>query len=260
MILLYPLLWMMSASFKSDIEIFQGLKFFPETFILENYSMGWAGLGGVSFSSFFANSFLIVGANVIGNVISCSLAAYAFSKREFKLKRLWFVVMMGTMMLPIHVTLIPSYIMFNYVGWVNTFLPLTIPSFLAMNGFFIFMMTQFMRGIPKEIDEASVIDGCNSWTHYLKIIMPLSLPAIITTCIFTFIWTWNDFFSQMIYITNTKLFTVGLALRQFVDATGQSSWGALFAMNTLSLIPLFLIFVFLQKYLVEGITAGSVKG
>jgi len=170
---------MVSASFKSDVEIFQGLNFLPETFIIENFVMGWAGLGGVTFATFFANSFFIAGVNIIGNVISCSFAAYAFAKVKFKYKKFWFVIMMGTMMLPMHVTLIPSYIMFNYAGWVNTFLPLTIPSFLGMNGFFIFMMTQFMRGIPKELDEASVIDGCNAWMHYLKVIMPLSLPALL---------------------------------------------------------------------------------
>jgi ABC-type sugar transport system, permease component len=260
LILLYPFLWMISSSFKYDNEIFQGTSFVPEVFRTSNYIEGWAGVGGVSFTRFFLNSLFLVGINIIGNVISCSLTAYAFAKREFRLKKIWFTLMLGTMMLPLHVTLIPQYVMFNELGWINTFLPLIVPNFFAMQGFFIFMMTQFMRGIPKEIDEASIMDGCGAWVHYTKIILPMSLPAIITTCIFTFIWTWNDFFSQMIYITNVDSFTISLALRQFVDAVGGSSWGALFAMSTLSLIPLFLIFVFLQKYLIEGVTAGSVKG
>lgn len=259
--LLYPLIWMIGASFMSDSEIFQsGMRIIPETIMLENYSIGWAGLGGVSFATFFRNSFIISGVNVVGNVLSCSLAAYAFAKTNFRFKRFWFAVMLGTMMLPIHVTLIPTYIIFHRLDWINTFLPLTIPSFFAMNGFFIFMMTQFMRNIPKEIDQAALIDGAGAFKHYTHIILPISLPAIVTTAIFAFIWSWNDFFTQMIYLTDTRLFTVSLALRQFVDATGQSSWGALFAMSALSLIPLFLIFVFLQKYLVEGITAGSIKG
>jgi len=260
LLMLYPLLWMIGASFKEDTEIFGGVGIWPEALNFGNYIEGWAGLSGTSFSRFFVNSFVVVGVNIIGTVISCSFTAYAFAKKEFRFKKVWFALMMGTMMLPVHVTLIPTYIMFDRLNWVNTYLPLTVPSFFGMQGFFIFLMTQFMRGIPKEIDEAAQIDGCNSWNHYLRIIMPMSLPALITTCIFTFIWTWNDFFSQMIYLTDIKLFTVGLALRQFVDATGQSSWGTLFAMNTVSLIPLFLIFVFLQKYLIEGVTAGSVKG
>jgi ABC-type sugar transport system, permease component len=259
-ILLYPLLWMLSSSFKDDQEIFNSMNLWPSRFVFENYTQGWSGLSGTSFGRFFINSFILVGFNIIGTVMSCSFAAYAFAKKEFRLKKLWFALMMGTMMLPIHVTLIPTYIMFDRLGWINTYLPLIVPSFFGFSGFFIFLMTQFMRNIPKEIDEAAKIDGCNAWNHYLKIIMPMSLPAIITTCIFTFIWTWNDFFSQMIYLTDVKLFTVGLALRQFVDATGQSSWGSLFAMTTISLIPLFLIFVFLQQYLIEGVTAGSVKG
>ena len=260
LILLYPLLWMISSSFRTDADIFNSVGFWPETFVFENFTQGWAGLSGVTFTRFFLNSFFLVGMNMIGTVFSCSFAAYAFAKKEFVLKKLWFVLMLGTMMLPIHVTLVPTYIMFNYLNWIDTFFPLIVPSFLGFTGFFIFMLTQFMRNIPKEIDEAAEIDGCNSWNHYFRIILPISLPAVITTCIFSFIWTWNDFFSQMIYLTNIRLFTVGLALRQFVDATGQSSWGALFAMNTLSLIPLFLIFVFLQKYLVEGVMSGSIKG
>jgi len=258
--LLYPLLWMIMSSFRTDTEIFQGTSFFPTEWRFDNYTMGWAGVSGTTFGRFFINSFLIVGINIIANVISCSLTAYAFAKREFRFKKFLFAVMLTTMMLPMHVTLLPSYVMFNWMGWLNTYLPLTVPNFFALQGFFVFMMTQFMRNIPKEIDEASVIDGCNAWQHYLKVIMPISIPAIITTCIFTFIWTWNDFFTQMIYITDIRRFPVSLALRQFVDATGNSSWGALFAMSTLSLIPLFLVFVFLQKYLIEGVTAGSVKG
>ena len=260
LMLIYPLLWMISSSFKEDLEIFQGVAFFPSEWRLDNYVTGWAGMNGIGFLTFFVNSFVLSGVNIVANVISCSLTAYAFAKREFRFKKILFALMLGTMMLPMHVTLLPNYVMFNSIGWVNTFLPLTVPSFFAVQGFFVFLMTQFMRGIPKEIDEAALMDGCGAWKHYTHIIMPMSLPAIITTCIFTFIWTWNDFFTQMIYITDIRLFPVSLALRQFVDATGNSSWGALFAMSTLSLVPLFLVFVFLQKYLIEGVTAGSIKG
>jgi multiple sugar transport system permease protein len=251
---------MIMSAFKEDIEIFQGTGFFPTEWQFDNFTMGWSGVSGTEFGRFFLNSFLIVGVNIIANVISCSLTAYAFAKRAFRFKNFWFAIMLGTMMLPMHVTLLPSYVMFNWLDWLNTYLPLTVPNFFALQGFFVFMMTQFMRNIPKEIDEAAVIDGCNAWQHYTKVILPISIPAIITTCIFTFIWTWNDFFTQMIYITDVRRFPVSLALRQFVDATGNSSWGALFAMSTLSLVPLFLVFVFLQKYLIEGVTAGSVKG
>ena len=260
LMLLYPLIWLLSGSLQEDTEIFRGIGLFSGKLSIDNYITGWRGVNGVSFTRFFLNSFLLAGTNMLANVLSCSLTAYAFAKREFRLKRLWFVIMLGTMMLPMHVTLLPSYIMFNHMGWLNTYLPMIVPNFFAVQGFFVYMMTQFMRGVPREIDEAALMDGCGPWKHYSQIIMPLSIPVIITTCIFTFIWTWNDFFTPLIYITDIKLFPVSLALRQFVDATGSSSWGEMFAMSILSLTPLFIIFVFLQRYLIEGVTAGSVKG
>lgn len=260
LIMLYPLLWMISASFKDSVEIFQGVNFWPKEFRLDNYALGWKGLSGVTFGTFFLNSFFLVIFAIIGNVISCLLAANAFAKLNFPLKKFWFALMLGTLMLPMHVKLIPQYVMYNSLGWINTYLPLIIPKFLVTEGFFVFLMTQFMRGLPKEIDEAAIVDGCGQWQKFLRITVPLSVPAIVTTAIFSFIWTWNDFFSQMLYLTEIKKFTVALALRQFVDATGNSSWGGLFAMSTLSLIPLFLMFVFFQNYLIEGVTAGSVKG
>lgn len=258
--MLYPLLWMVSASFKTDVEIFQGLNFWPETPTLHNYLAGWRGVSGYTFGRFFLNSFFIASVSIIGNLISCSMAAYAFAKLEFRGKRLLFAIMMGTLMLPFHVRLIPQYVVFNEIGWVNTYLPLTVPRFFAVEGFFIFLLVQFMRTISNELLEAPRIDGCGTFRIFFYIILPLSMPALVTVTIFTFIWTWNDFLSQLIYLSNPATFTVSLALRMFVDSTGQSSWGSLFAMSTLSLIPLFVIFIVFQRYLVEGITVGSLKG
>lgn len=259
-LMLYPLIWMVSSSFKENVDIFKGESFWPETFILNNYIQGWEGLSGFSFGTFFMNSFFICIVAIIGNVISCSMAAYAFSRLDFAFKKVFFAIMLITLMLPFHVTVIPQYIMFNKLEWINTYLPLTLPKFLATEGFFIFLMVQFMRTIPKELEEAAKMDGCGPIKIYWYLIMPLSLPAIITTMIFTFIWTWNDFFTQLLYLSDIKLYTVAVGLRMFVDSMGESSWGALFAMSTLSLIPLFAVFIFFQKYLIEGITAGGVKG
>lgn len=258
--MLYPLIWMFFSSFKPNAEIFKGMSLLPEKWTFENYVSGWAGISGVSYGRFFFNSFTIVFFAIIGNMTSCLLAAFAFGKLKFPLKSFWFAVMMGTLMLPMHVKLIPQYVMYNNFGWVNTFLPLIVPKFLATDGFFIFLMTQFIRALPKEIDEAAIVDGCGPFRLFTQIVIPLSVPAIVTTSIFTFLWTWNDFFSQMIYISNVKKYTVSLALRQFIDTMGNSSWGGLFAMSILSLVPLFLMFVIFQNYLVEGITAGSIKG
>ncbi|MFW6029528.1 MAG: carbohydrate ABC transporter permease [Halanaerobiales bacterium] len=259
-LMIYPLLWMLSSSFKPDQEIFNSVSFLPQDFTLENYFIGWRGISGYTFRTFFANSFIITFSVVIGTLISSSMAAFAFSKLNFTFKKGFFVIMLGTLMLPYHVRLIPQYILFNYLGWINTFLPLTIPRFFAVHGFFVFLLVQYMRTIPNEIMESAEIDGANTFQIYWSLIMPLSVPALITAGILTFIWTWNDFFTQLIYLNDTAKFTVSVALRMFVDATSGSSWGSMFSMSILSITPLFIIFIFFQKYIVEGITAGSVKG
>ena len=168
--------------------------------------------------------------------------------------------MLLTLMLPFHVKLIPQYIIYLKFGWINTYYPFIVPRFFAVEGFYIFLMVQFMRTISNELLDAPRIDGCNTFDIYLRFMLPLSVPAIVTVAIFTFISMWNDFFSQMIYISSPKLFTVSLALRMFVDSTGQSSWGSLFAMSCLSLVPLFVVFIVFQRYLIEGIQSGSLKG
>ena len=258
--MMYTLLWMISSSLKEPAKIFQSIKFWPETFYIKNYIEGWKGMSGITFTRFFLNSFVVIFFVIAGNLVSCLLTAFAFAKLKFKFSSFWFIMMLGTMMLPNHVRLIPQYIIFNKINWIDTVLPLIIPSFFATQGFFVFLMTQFMRGLPKELDEAATVDGCNQFQLFLRIAVPLSTPVIVTTSIFSFIWTWNDFFSQMLYINSLKKATVALALRMYVDASGNSSWGQLFAMSTLSLIPLFVMFIVFQEYLVEGITAGSVKG
>lgn len=259
-VLLYPLLWMISASFMTNQEIFTGEHFLPQNPSLDNFRSGWSGVSGFGFYRFFLNSFFIAGVGIIANVITCSMAAFAFAKLTFKGRTVMFTMVLMTLMLPMHVRLIPTYIIFNNLGWVNTFLPLTVPRFFAVESFFIFLLVQFMRNISNELLEAPRIDGANTFRIYIHFVLPLSLPALVTVSIFTFIWTWNDFFQQLIYLSNPALFTVALALRMFVDATGRSTWGALFAMSCLSLIPLFVVFIGFQKYLIEGITTGSLKG
>jgi len=258
--MVYPLLWMVSASFKNELDIFQGISFLPKEPTIANYINGWNGVSGYSFARFLLNSFFIVILNIIGTIISSSMAAYAFAKLKFKLSRVLFSVMMLTMMLPFHVRLIPQYIIFNKLGWINTFLPLTVPAFFAVGGFDVFLMVQFMRTLSNELLEAPRLDGCNTFDIYLRFVLPLSTPVLVTVAIFTFIWGWNDFMSQMIYLSSPALFTVSLALRMFVDATGQSSWGSLFAMSCVSLVPMFIVFIVFQRYLIEGITSGSLKG
>ena len=257
--MLYPLLWMLASSFKPESLIFRDLSLWPAQFTLENYTRGWTALR-VPFSRFYVNSFIVVGLTVIGNVLSCSITAYAFARLNFTLKRFWFAVMLATIMLPYHVTLIPQYVLFHRLGWVNTFLPLFVPHFLATNAFFIFLIVQFIRGIPLDLDQAAMVDGANPWQIFRLVILPIAQPALVTTAIFTFIWNWDNFFSNLLYLNSINLWTVPLGLRAFVDSMGATSYGPLFAMSILSLVPVFVFFILAQQQLVEGISTSGLKG
>ncbi len=257
-LMLYPLLWLLSASFRPENEIFGGTSIWPSSWSLDAYFRGWNGLQ-ISFSVFFINSFLISILSVIGNLIACSLAAFAFARVEFRGRKFWFAMMLMTLMLPGQVTLIPQYVLFRSMGWVDTILPLVAPKFLAVDGFFIFLMVQFFRGIPKELDEAAMMDGCSWWRIYWKIMLPLSMPVLATAAIFTFIWTWDDFFAPLIYLNDMQQYTVMLGLRTFTDSTGESDFGGLFAMSVLSIVPIFLFFLIFQRLLIEGIATTGMK-
>jgi multiple sugar transport system permease protein len=259
LVMLYPLLWMLASSFKPESDIFRSASLWPAGFSLDSYRRGLTGLQ-VPFTRFFLNSFIVSIASVIGNVLSCSAAAYAFARLEFRGRNFWFALMLGTLMLPYHVTLIPQYILFLNLGWVDTFLPLIVPKFLAVDAFFIFLLVQFFRTIPKELDEAAMLDGCGPWRIYLMVILPLSTPALATAAIFTFIFTWDDFFGPLVYLNDIASYTVQLGLRSFVDSTGMSDWGALFAMSTLALLPILAFFLFFQRLLIEGIATTGLKG
>lgn len=259
-IMIYPVLWMVSSSLKPEYLIFSDPVLWPKELTFENYIKGWHAVKDTTFGLFFKNSFVISIIAVIGNVVTCSMAAYAFARMKFPLKSVLFALMIFTIMLPTHVTLVPQYVIFHKLEWINTILPLTVPKMLAVDGFFIFLLVQFFRGIPRELDESATMDGCGPIGIYLRIIMPLALPALLTTAIFTFMWTWDDFFSQLLYLNTVEKFTVPLGLRLFLDAEGQSSWGAVFAMSVLSLTPIMTIFFFFQKQIVEGIATTGVKG
>ena len=257
-IMLYPLLWMLASAFKPENQIFGDLSILPTSFDLKNFRDGWTALQ-TSFSVFYWNSFVIALLVVIGNLMSCSLTAYAFARLEFPGRNILFAVMLGTLMLPYHVTLIPQYVLFLKLGWIDTILPLVVPKFLAADAFFIFLMVQFFRGIPRELDEAAQMDGCSPWRIYVKIIMPLSMPVLATAGIFSFLWTWNDFLGPLVYLNDSASYTVPLALRSFIDATGTSAWGQLFAMSTLAILPIFLVFLCFQRLIIEGVAMSGMK-
>ncbi|GAB3070511.1 carbohydrate ABC transporter permease [Micromonospora schwarzwaldensis] len=261
-VVLYPLIWMLGTSVKSPAEIVNNIGLLPEEFTPGNYAEGWTNFD-VSFGRFFLNSALVSLLTVVGNALSCLLAAYALGRLRFRLRKAWFTVMIGTLLLPGHVLIVPQYILFRSLGLVGgdwPYLPLLIPHFLATEAFFVFLMVQFMRGIPRELDEAAKIDGASPYGVFRHVILPLSRPALVTTAIFSFIWTWNDFFRQLVYLSTLEDYTVPVALTLFIDSTSQSAVGPMFAMSVLSLLPVFLFFLAFQRMLVEGINTSGLKG
>lgn len=258
-LMIYPLLWMISSSFKPETSIFSHQSLVPSQLHFTNYVKGWTATG-TSFGVYLVNSIIVAALAVLGNLLSCSLVAYAFARLEFRGRRLWFTLMLGTVMLPMHVTLVPQYILFVKLGLADTFIPLVAPKFFAVDAFFVFMIVQFLRGIPREIDAAAMVDGAGPGRIYLNILLPQIRPALITVGIFTFIWTWNDFFSQLLYLSSPSKQTVPLGLQSFLSAEAESQWGAMFAMTTASLIPILIIFVAFQKLIVQGANVGGLKG
>ena len=258
--MLYPILWLFGSSFKGADEIFTNqAAIIPNEFHFENYTNGWAGFGGISFTTFYKNSLIYTVFGTLLNVVASAVVAFGFARIKFVGRGFWFTIMMLTLMLPIQVQIIPQYIVFSQLGWLNTFLPLILPR-MGGQAFFIFMIVQFIRGIPTELDEAAAIDGCGKGGVFFRIILPQLKPAMITAAIFAFYWTWEDFLTPLIYLNSPHLYTVSLALRTFSDPSGQTDWGAIFAMSSLSLVPVFIVFVIFQRYLVEGIATTGLKG
>ena len=259
-LMLYPLLWMVASSLKPADEIFTDVtSLIPRNFTLDNYTQGWAGFGGIPFSTFFRNSLIYAGLGTLLVVSASAVTAYGFARLRFVGRRVWFTLMLMTLMLPIQVQVIPEYIFFSKLGWLNTFWPLLLPR-IGGQAFFIFMIMQFIRGIPRELDDAASIDGCNEFGIFWRIIVPLITPALVTAAIFSFYFTWGDFLHPLIYLNDPKLYTISVALRTFADPSTVTNWGAIFAMSTLALVPVFAVFIFFQRFLVEGISTTGLSG
>ncbi len=259
-IVLYPALWMLMSSFKPSSDIVGNVSLVPADATLANFQNAIAGIGGVSFWTFFTNSVILAVGSVVGITLSCSVSAYAFARINFPGRNVFFALMIGTLLLPFHVVIIPQYIVFNRLGLVDTFVPLLIGKFLAAEAFFVFLMVQFMRNLPRELDEAARIDGAGHVRIFRSIMLPLMKPALVTSSIFAFIWSWNDFFGPLLYLKQPSLYSLPIALRLFVDQTTVSDYGAQMAMAVLALVPVMLFFLIFQRYLVEGVATQGLKG
>ncbi len=260
-VMLYPLLWLLASSVKRSSEISTGTGLWPHHWDLHNYAVLTQDLGGAPAWRYILNSVIVSGGAVIGNLVSCSLTAYAFARLRFRLRSPLFAFTLVTIMIPLQVVIVQQYLVFDKLGLVDSFWPLILPKFLGTDAFFVFLLVQFIRQLPPELDEAARIDGAGSFRIFTRVILPLLKPALITTAIFTFIWTWNDFLSQLIYLSSPQNLTVPLGLRLFVDQeTSVQSYGPMFALSVLSLLPILAFFAAFQRYLVQGVATTGLKG
>ena len=260
-LMIYPLLWMVMSSFKETNTIFLTAgSLIPDKFTLVNYMTGWKGFAKITFGTFFKNSAFIAVTATVGTVFVSSFVAFGISRCQFPGKKILFMAVLLTMMVPAQVIMVPQYIWYQKLGWVGTYLPLIVPYCFAIQGFFVYMMFNFIESIPKELDEAAKIDGCSYYGIYTRVVFPLMVPALVTSAIFSFIWRWDDFMSALLYNNKAAQYPVSLALKLFTDPGSTSDYGAMFAMSTLSLLPVLIIFVFSQKYLVDGIATSGLKG
>lgn len=261
-IMVYPVLWWIGSSLKDSTEL-SSPGIFPSVPKWSNFVEGWNAIPGHTFTDFYLNTFGLEIAVIATTLVSCTLVAFGFARLDFPLKGFWFSVLMLTLMMPGQVLIIPQYALFYQLGWVNTYLPFIVPHMLAGGAggtFFVFLLIQFIRGIPKELDEAAKIDGCSWFGIYWRVVIPLTLPAIVTVMIFCFLWNWDDFLGHLLYLNTVEKYTVGLALRMINDSQSAAEWGQLLAMSLVSVLPATFIFMFLQKYFVEGIATTGIKG
>ncbi len=254
----FPFLWMLFTALKTPAELLQGFQqFFPSDPQWGNFVKA---VTSIPFFMYLKNSLIIVVLVVTGTLFSATTAAYAFAKLRWKGRDKWFLVMLATMMIPIQVILIPTYIMYSYLGWLSTRLPLIVPAFFGGGAaFYIFLLRQFFKGIPKELTESAIIDGANHLQIFFKIMLPLSKPALLTVALFTFMATWNDYFGPLIFLSNPDHWTLAIGLRSFQTQFG-GRYDLMMAASILIMLPTLLLFFFAQKSFIEGITFTGIKG
>lgn len=260
MILLYPIIWMFFATFKTNDEIYGSVKLLPENFSFKYYPEGWKGTGKISYTTFFMNTFILVLPTTLLTVISSAVVAYGFARFKFPGKKILFAILIATLMLPNSVIIIPRYSLYNDFGWINSYLPFYAPALLACYPFFIYLLIQFLRGLPRELDESAYIDGCGTLRTFIQVLLPLMKPALFSAGLFQFLWTYNDYFNSLIFINSVKKFPISLALRMSLDAESVVQWGKVMAMAFVAVIPVMILFFAAQKYFVEGIATSGIKG
>lgn len=258
LLMLIPLLWMLSASLKNEGDVFLiPIQWIPHPLVWHNY------IDALTFQPFFlyfGNSVLVSVMCVIGSVFTASLVAFAFARLRAPGKDFLFVILLSTLMLPGEVTLVPVYLLFRNLNWLDTYLPLIIPSWFGGSAFYIFLLRQFFLTLPTELDDAAKIDGANLFSIYARILMPLAKPALASVAIFSFFDNWNNFQAALIYLNTMEKYTLPLGLRLYLSSFGQTHWNYLMAATVVSVIPPIIIFFTSQRYFVEGAVLTGVKG
>ena len=251
-IVMIPLLWTICMAVKGDAEIYS-LNFFPKEIHLENFARA---ITSIPFFLYLRNTLIILIPVLFGTLLSSAIVAYGFSRFNFRGKRAWFLILLATMMLPGQITMIPQYLVFRELGWVDTFLPLIVPAFFGGGAFNIFLLRQYMSGIPKDFDEAARIDGPGPFRVFLRIIMPMCKPVLTAVAIFTFMGVWNDFNGPLIYLYDSRKFTLSLGL-SFFKGMYTSQWNQLMAATILVMLPILILFFIAQQYIIDGISISS---
>lgn len=260
LVMIYPMIWMVGASFKtSNADIFSSIGFIPKKPTLDGYISGWNS-EPYSFGMYMFNTYRFVVPKVIGTIISATVTAYGFSRFRFKGQGFLFGLCMATLFLPQVVLNVPQYLLFSKFNWLNSYLPIVVPSFFAVDTYFVFMLVQFMRSISRELEEAAEIDGCNSFQRLIYVIVPMVKPSMVSCALFQFMWSSNDFMGPLIYIDSVKKYTASLGLRMFMDAEAGFQWNKVLALSIITILPSLIVFFLAQDQFVEGISAGGVKG
>ena len=282
LVLIFPILWMFFAAFKTNEEIFGSTVLWPQAWtgagyqawlaenpgsgfgayfiqLFHNFVEGWVGIGQNSYAIYFVNSFKIVVPTVVLTLISSTLVAYGFARFNFPCKKLLFGVLIGTLMLPNAVIIIPRYSMYAQWGWVDTYLPFWVPAALAGAPFFVYMLIQFMRGLPRDLDESAYIDGCSTLRTLVQILLPLMIPSLFSAGLFQFMWTYNDYMNSLVFINSAVKYPISLGLRLSLDGESVVNWGKMMACSFIAVLPLIILFFAAQKYFVEGIATTGMK-
>ncbi|PAT01706.1 sugar ABC transporter ATP-binding protein [Candidatus Izimaplasma bacterium ZiA1] len=258
LLFIFPFLWMLFTALKTRPELLEGFnQFLPKDPQWVNFKIA---VTTVPFLTYLKNSLIIVVLAVTGTLISSTVTAYAFARLKWPGRDTFFIVMLATMMIPMQVLLIPTYIMYSKIGWLGTRLPLIVPFFFGGgSAFYIFMLRQFFKGIPKVLTESAIIDGASHFKIFLKIMLPLSVPALVTVALFTFMMVWNDYFGPLIYLSDPDQWTLALGLKAF-QGQFTNRFDLMMAASILVMLPTIVIFFFAQKQFIEGITFSGIKG